>query len=113
MTPDQRQRIGANCRLHGWQQLRPLLMQMHVPAGASPQVIVQWLEDAPAQLRSTALRLLKAMEHKAWRVEALQGPFHDPRLGFHVITGNQVWWLRFDMRPQVRVSGIESVVRTA
>jgi hypothetical protein len=107
---NERKQQAANCRLESWRRLYPVLAALHVPREDGPQALVDELHDAPMGCRAEANRILRAFSAYSWRVERLQGPFaRNPRLGFRVLAGSHVWWLRFEPSPRLVIRHIERV----
>jgi hypothetical protein len=106
----ERQQQAANCRLESWRRLYPVLAALHVSRDDGPEALVDELHDAPLVCRAEATRILRAFSAYNWRVERLQGPFsRNPRLGFRVLAGNHIWWLRFEPSPRLVIRHIERV----
>lgn len=110
MSPSDRTRLAAGCRMESWQRLAPRLATMHLPADEGPAALVDLLDRANGRARADALRVLRAIERNPWRVEALNGPYRGAaKLGFRVYAGRYGWWLQFEPVPQLRIVRIETL----
>lgn len=120
LTSTQRQQITANCRHDSWQRVSPLLNALHLPAGAGPQVVADWLLQARPTVRTEAQRVLLALQRHRWAVEgvpptglpgAAAGASAGARSGLLLkvgqAAGQTIWWLRFATQPALQVQAIE------
>jgi hypothetical protein len=116
LTATQRQQITANCRPDSWQRLSPLLNALHLPGGAGPQVVADWLLQARPTVRTEAQRVLLALQRHRWAVEgvpptglpgAATGASAGARAGLLLKAGQTTWWLRFATQPALQVQAIE------
>jgi hypothetical protein len=106
----ERARQVANCRVDSWIRLYPVLAALHVSLDDGPGALIDVLTDAPLQHQAEAQRVLRMMNQINWQVEPLSGPYaKNPWLGFRLSVGPQVWWLRFEPNPRMRIRQIERV----
>ncbi len=108
MSPAHRRRIAAHCIAASWQRLR-LQRPGLLPAGAGPELLVDWLQAAAPAAQTDAAALLRSLGAGPWWMDAQQ-----PRER-HVLTLQRggAWVLHLRSTPRWHVLRIERPGRTA
>ena len=120
LTPEQRDKIAANCMPSSWQALASVLQRVHCPPSTRPEIVAEWLSSGNHRSQTQAAQMLLAMEQRIWRIEARPSPpVIVPALGtpestaslpalvqLDVRCGSQRWTLWLSRQPQL---GIERI----
>ena len=108
LRTEQRKAITRNCLPASWQMTAAWRLQNNGAATDTPDVLVDWLENAGPRSQALVLELVRHLSDRLWRLELRQPAAGDaPGLrSLDVVCGGLRWTLWLQARPQLYLVSI-------
>lgn len=112
LSTEQHQAIANNCLPMSWQMLGSWRLQHLGSLNDGPEVIADWLADAPLRSKALGEQMVRRLSERLWRVELLAdgATASVAAAGVRklcVTCGGQRWILWLQPRPQLQLLRIE------
>ena len=103
LSTEQRKAISSNCLPASWQMTTAWRLQNNGAATDTPDVLVDWLQNAGPRSQALVLELVRHLSDRLWRLELRQPAAGDaPGLrSLDVVCGGMRWTLWLQARPQL------------
>lgn len=108
LSTEQRKAISSNCLPASWQMTTARRLRHNGAATDTPEVLVDWLQNASPRSQALVLELVRHLADRPWRL-ALRPPAADAAPGLRsldVVCGGLRWTLWLQARPQLCLVGI-------
>lgn len=108
LSTEQRKAISRNCLSASWQMTTAWRLQNNGAATDTPDVLVDWLQNASPRSQALVLELVRHLSDRLWRLE-LRQPAAGDVVGLRaldVVCGGLRWTLCLKVQPMLYLVGI-------